>query len=97
MLTIKQGIKLSAIIDKLNLKITNPKGTQNEVGADLMTQIVTKAHVAEQEIYALVAEIEGITPKEAETVDLIGFVKGFVADGSAVNFFRSAVKSKAQG
>lgn len=92
MLTMKQGLKLSAIIDKLDLKITDPKASADKVGADLMMQIVAKAHKAEQEIYAFVAEIKGITPQEAEKVDLIGFTKEIASDTGVINFFKSAVK-----
>lgn len=91
MLTLKQGLKLSAIIDKLDLKITDPKADANKVGADLMMQIISKAHKAEQEIYAFVAEAKGITQQEAEKVDLIGFIKEIAADAGVVNFFKSAV------
>lgn len=92
MLTLKQGIKLSAIIDKLGIKINNPNGTQEEVGADLMMQILSKAHKAENEIYAFVAEVKGISSKEAENIDLISFVKELTADPGVINFFKSAVK-----
>jgi len=92
MLTLKQGIKLSAIIDKLDLKITDPKADANKVGADLMMQIVAKAHKAEKEIYAFVAEIRGITPQEAEKIDLVQFIKEMASDTGVVNFFKSAVK-----
>jgi predicted peroxiredoxin len=92
MLTFKQGIKLSAIIDKLELKIIDPKATKEQIGADLMMQIISKAHKAEQEIYAFVAEIKGISPEEAEKVDLIGFIKEIAADAGVINFFKSAVK-----
>lgn len=91
MLTMKQGLKLSAIIDKLDLKITDPKADANKVGADLIMQIVAKAHKAEQEIYAFVAETKGITVKEAENIDLIQFIKELVSDTGVVNFFKSAV------
>jgi predicted peroxiredoxin len=91
MLTLKQGIKLSAIIDKLDLKITDPKASQEKIGADLMMQIISKAHKAEQEIYAFVAETKGITVKEAENVDLMQFIKDLVSDAGVVNFFKSAV------
>jgi predicted peroxiredoxin len=91
MLTFKQGIKLSAIIDKLELKIIDPKATKEQIGADLMMQIISKAHKAEQEIYAFVAEIKGISPEEAEKVDLIGFIKEIAADAGVINFFKSAV------
>ena len=92
MLTLKQGLKLSAIIDKLDLKITDPKASQEQIGADMMMQIISKAHKAEKEIYAFVAETRGITPQEAEKVDLIGFIKEITADAGVMNFFKSAVK-----
>jgi predicted peroxiredoxin len=88
----KQGLKLSAIIDKLDLKITDPKADTNKVGADMMMQIISKAHKAEQEIYAFVAETKGITPQEAEKVDLVQFIKDMASDTGVMNFFKSAVK-----
>ncbi len=91
MLTLKQGLKLSAIIDKLDLKITDPKADANKVGADLMMQIISKAHKAEKEIYAFVAEVKGITPQEAENVDLIQFFKDLARDAGIKDFFKSAV------
>ena len=91
MLTLKQGIKLSAIIDKLDLKITDPKASQENVGADLMMQIISKAHKAEQEIYSFIAEIKSISVKEAENVDLIEFIKEAVSDSGLMSFFKSAV------
>jgi predicted GTPase len=115
MLTLKQGIKISAIIDKLELKISIPKEDtskkdtskkdstknglemrQQEVGFDLMVQVVSKAHKAEKEIYAFVAEIKKCTLEEAEDVDLMEFIKDIFSDSSVVDFFKSAVKSKAQ-
>jgi predicted peroxiredoxin len=92
MLTLKQGLKLSAIIDKLDLKITDPKASQEQIGADLMMQIISKAHKAEKEIYAFVAEAKGITPQEAEKIDLMQFIKEIASDAGVVNFFKSAVK-----
>ena len=92
MLTLKQGLKLSAIIDKLDLKIADPKADAEKIGSDLLMQIVAKAHKAEQEIYAFVAEIKGITPQEAEKVDLVQFIKEMASDTGVVNFFKSAVK-----
>jgi len=91
MLTLKQGLKLSAIIDKLDLKITDPKASQEQIGADLMMQIISKAHKAEKEIYAFVAEAKGITPQEAEKVDLVRFIKEIASDAGVINFFKSAV------
>ena len=91
LLTLKQGLKLSAIIDKLDLKITDPKADANKIGADLMMQIISKAHKAEKEIYAFEAEAKGITPQEAENVDLVQFIKEIASDAGVVNFFNSAV------
>jgi hypothetical protein len=91
MLTLKQGLKLSAIIDKLDLKITDPKASQEQIGADLIMQIISKAHKAEKEIYAFVAEAKGITPQEAENVDLVQFIKEIASDAGVINFFKSAV------
>lgn len=91
MLTIKQGIKISAIIDKLDIKITDPKASQEQVGADLIMQIVSKAHRAEQEIYNLVAEIKGCTVKDAEQVDLVEFIKDVLSNAGIMDFFKSAV------
>jgi len=92
MLTIKQGFKISAIIDKLDLKVTDPKAPQEQVGADLMIQIISKAYKAEQEIYDLVAEIKGCTATEAEKIDLVGFIKEITSNAGVMDFFRSAVK-----
>ena len=91
MLTLKQGLKLSAIIDKLDLKITDPKADANKIGADLMMQIISKAHKAEKEIYAFVAETKGITPQEAENVDLMQFIKEISYDAGVINFVKSKV------
>ncbi len=73
------------------MKITDPKADANKVGADLMMQIISKAHKAEKEIYAFVAETKGITPQEAENVDLVQFMKELASDAGVVNFFKSAV------
>ncbi len=96
MLTIKQGLKLSAIIERLDLKITNPEASPEQVGADLMTQIISKAHRAESEIYEFIAALKGITPQKAEEMDLTEFINELVKDSGAMAFFKSAVKSGQQ-
>ena len=75
MLTFKQGIMLSAIIDKINLEIPDASATQEEVGASLIMQILSKAHKAEQEIYIFIAEIKKIDVKEAVGINLIEFTQ----------------------
>lgn len=91
-MNIKQSIKLSGIIDKMGLKISNPKAGQEEVGADLLIQIASKACKAEKEIYSFVAEIKGCTVKDAEQVDLIEFIKELFNTTGLTSFFTSVAK-----
>lgn len=97
MLTVKQGIKLAAIIDKMDLKIENPKADQEQVGADLMMQFVRKMPLAEQEIYEFIAAGKGITPEQAQNVDLVGYLTELLSDTSLASFFSQAAKSRRRG
>lgn len=97
MLTLKQGLKLSAIVDKMDIKITNPKGTSEEVGAELMMEIIKKSYKAEKEILDFVAETKGISIEEAEKINLVDFIKEIAQDSGIGNFFKSAAKSKGRG
>ncbi len=92
MLNIGTGIKLSAIVDKMDLKIENTEGTQAAVGAELILKIAAKAHKAEGEIYNLVAEVKGCSIEEAPNVDLINFIGELFDSPDVVNFLKSAVK-----
>ncbi len=105
MITLKQGMKISAILDKMDLKLkTRTIGkdgksvpvSQEELGADLIMQALAKAHRAEKEIYSLVADIRGCTIKEAQDVDLVEFIRELVADEGVRDFLGSAVASQAQ-
>lgn len=91
-MNLKHAIKLSAIIDKLNLKITDPKASQEQIGADLMIQIISKAYKAEKEIYNFVSEFKNITVKEAEKINLVDFIKELGQVSGLGDFFKSAVK-----
>ena len=92
MLTAKQAIRLSAVVDKLDISIPDAEATQERVGADLILQMVKKAHKAEQEIYEFIALIKKCTLEEAEEVDFIKLLKGLFADPEIASFFKSAVK-----
>jgi len=92
MLSIKSGMKLSAILDKMDIVITNPKASQEEVGADLMIQLVKKAHKAEKELYEFISTYKNCTTKEAEDLDLIAVIKDITRDEGIVSFFKNAVK-----
>lgn len=98
-------MKLSAIIDKMDLEVTvsrvDSNGnkvqlSQTELGADLIMQALRKAHKAENEIYAFVADVKGCSIAEAAEIDLIAFIKDLFSNVGTVDFLKSAVKSKAQ-
>ena len=97
MLTIRQTIRASAIIDKMGLEIKNPKATQEEIGADMLIQVASKLRRAEDEVYAFVAEIKKCTIEEAAETDIIQFIKDTMNDAGIISFFKSAVKSNVQG
>jgi len=92
MATIKQGMRLSAIMDKIDVKIDNPDGTAEQIGSDLILQVVKKAYKAEKEIISFVAETKGITEEEAQEIDIVEFVNELAKDMGFASFFESAVK-----
>lgn len=96
MITIEQGMKISAIIDKLDLKMPDPNKGQVHFGADLLMQIVAKAHRAKNEIYGLVADIKGCTEKEAKQVNLAEFIRELAETEGLKGFLSSAATSQAQ-
>ena len=96
MITVKQVLKISAIIDKLDIKINNPDGKSEEIGADIILQIASKAHRASKELIDFIVSVKNCTIEDAENTDIITFVKEFV-DTDIVSFFKSAVKAKANG
>lgn len=97
MITVKQAIKLSCIVDKLDISVANPEATKEQVGADLIKQVMKNIHKAESEIYEFVASSNKCTVEEAEEVDIIKFIKNLFADPEISGFFKSAAKSKALG
>ncbi len=97
MITIEQGMKVSAIIDKMKITMPVTKGKgQQELGAELMFQVVSKLHKAKDEVYAFVAEVKGCTKEEAKNVDLIEFIKELIGAEGMKDFLSSAVTSQAQ-
>lgn len=94
-ITIEQGIKISALIDKLGLKVPDTSKGQAFLGADLMLQIVSKAHKASNEIYDIVSEIKGCTKDEAKKVDLVEFITELSETAGLKDFLSSAVTSQA--
>lgn len=95
MITVEQGIKISAAIDKLGLKTPDSSKGQTYFGADLMMQVLSKAHKAKDEIYDLVSEIKGCTKAEAKKVNLMEFIRELSETEGMKDFLSSAVTSQA--
>jgi len=91
-MTIKQSIKLSAIIDKMGLKIEDANASQEKLGADFIMQIVKNAYKAETEILDFVIASNKCTLEEAEEVDIVVFVKEIMKTSGISDFLKSAVK-----
>lgn len=96
MLTTKQLIKLSALIGKMELTAPDIKKGQAQVGIELILQMISKAYLAEEELYAFIADMKGCTLKEAENVDLLSVFKEVSETEGMNDFFQSAIKSQLQ-
>jgi predicted Mrr-cat superfamily restriction endonuclease len=96
MIPLKQGMKLSAMIDKMELKLPDISKGQDQFGVELVFEIISKAHKAEKEVYAFVAEVKGCTQKEAQDVDLFEFISDLLGDVETRDFLFSAAGSQAQ-
>ncbi len=97
MITIEQGMKISAIIDKMKIVMPPTKGKgQQELGAELMFQVISKLHRAKDEVYALVAEVKGCTKEEAKGVNLVEFITELTNIDGLKDFLSSAAISEDQ-
>jgi hypothetical protein len=96
MITIRQGMKISAIVDKLQIKINDPNADAGQIGADVFMQLISKAHRAENEIYSFIAEFKGCTADEAQGLPLVDVLKEIAEDTGLQGFFSSALKSQGQ-
>ena len=91
-MNIRQSMQLSAIIDKIEIKINNPEATQSELGADLILQLISGAHKAETQIISFIADIKKISSDEAADMDIIEFINEIKNEPGLKSFFTSAVK-----
>lgn len=95
-ITTRQALKVSKLIGKLNLKIENPKGTAEEIGADLILQIASKVGDAEDEVAEIVAMLTGLPKEEALDADLMEIFEKEKGENGFISFFTSAVKRRIQ-
>ena len=91
-MNIRQSMQLSAIIDKIEIKINNPEATQSELGADLILQLISGAYKAEPQILKFIADIKKISIDEAADMDIIEFINVIKGEPGLKSFFTSAVK-----
>ncbi|MBN2796233.1 MAG: hypothetical protein JXR88_12555 [Clostridia bacterium] len=95
-ITTRQALKVSKLIGKLNLKISNPKGTAEEIGADLILQIAGKVGDAEEEVSEIVSMLTGLPKEEALDADLMEIFEKEKGENGFISFFISAVKHRIQ-
>jgi hypothetical protein len=96
-LTGRQLLKISALADKLGIKI-DTKADVEDMGSDVIWQIIKKAHTAEQEVAEVLAIFLECKPEEALDIDIMekwGTFAGSEKGKNMLSFFRSAVASKA--
>lgn len=98
-LTGRQLMKISALADKLDLKI-DTKADIEDMGSDVIWQVIRKAHTAEEEVADVLAIFLQCKPEESLDVDLMEKWDAFTTSDKGkkvLSFFQSAAASKAQG
>lgn len=97
-LTLEQVLNISALVDKLDIKIDS-KAEVEEVGTDVILQVIKKAHTAKDEVIELVSSILNCKKEDALKCDLLGEWQKFKNSERGkemVVFFKSASQQKAQ-
>lgn len=70
----KDIFKMSKILKKMNLKMDDVKGKEQEqVGAEMILKIIENIHMAEDEVNIFLADISGMTKEEFEDLDIDKF------------------------
>jgi len=97
-LTGRQIMKISALADKLDLKI-DTKADIEDMGSDIIWQVAKKAHTAEEEVSEVLAILLECKPEEALDFDLMSKWEAFTDSDKGqkmLGFFHSAAELKAQ-
>jgi hypothetical protein len=97
-ITGRQLLKISALADKLGIKI-DTKADVEDMGSDIIWQVMNKAHTAEEEVGEVLAIFLDCKPEEALDVDLFEKWESFTGSKFGekfLGFFQSAVKSEVQ-
>ena len=97
-LTGRQLLKISALADKLDLKI-DTKADIEDMGSDVIMQVAMKAHKAEKEVAEVLAIFLDCKPAEALDFDLMEKWEAFTDSDKGkkmFGFFQSAAELKGQ-
>jgi len=97
-LTGRQLLKISALADKLDIKI-DTKADIEDLGSDVIWQVMRKAHIAEDEVSEVIAVFLKCEPEEALDLDLFSEWEEFKKSKRGklfMDFFQSALGSKDQ-
>lgn len=87
---------LSRIWDKLDIALDVKGKTQDEVGADLIMQILRRLHLARDEIIDLLASLTGQTPEAISTQPLaetVNMLRDVLSQDGVADFFGSLARS----
>ena len=72
-------LKLSVMIDKMNIDISTLKSANNEeLALKLINLLIKNIHKAESELYQLIVFKNKIGLEEAKTIDIITFIKDLI-------------------
>lgn len=97
-LTGRQLMKISALADKLDIKI-DTKADIEDMGSDIIWQALRRAHTAEDEVSEVFAMFLGCKPKDALDIDLMEKWNEFKDSDKgkkALNFLQSVSGLKVQ-
>ncbi len=72
-------IKLSAMIDKMEIDLSTIQGkTNEETGLKIINLLIKNIHKAEKEVYELIAFKNQIEIEAAKKIDVINFIKDLI-------------------
>ena len=64
-------ILVSKLVSKMGIKLELKGKSQEELGTDLIWQIVNNLHLAEKEFYELLGQVSGYAPEAIEDMDVM--------------------------
>ena len=84
-------VTLSRIADKMQLKPDVDGKTQQQIGAEFLIQIFGKLHLADKEVWKLVADLHGLKAEDVSKMpvrELKPLIRGIVTSADFADFFK---------